>query len=93
MTTGNVHGVSIRHLPIEGEQNHVSLCWQNLDPLEDRRATDSSVSNARLSNTGKRVEDRRVRARLLVWLRNMVASFSAPIPAGTGMQRIRTSTK
>ncbi len=91
MTTGNVHGVSIRHLPIEGD--HVSLCWQNLDPLEDRRTTDSSVSNARLPNTGKRVEARRVRARLLVWFRNMAAGFNAPIPAGTGMPRIRTSTK
>jgi hypothetical protein len=93
MTTGNVHGVSIRHLPIKGEQSHVSLCWQNSDPLEDSRATGNSVSNGNLSNTGKRVEGRRVRARLLVWLRNMVASSSAPIPAGTGMQRIRTSTK
>jgi hypothetical protein len=93
MVTGNVHGVSSRHLPIKGEQNHVSLCWQNLDPLEDSRDMESSVSHTKLSNTGKRVEAGRVRSRLLVWLRNMVASFSVPIPASTGMQRIRTSTK
>lgn len=71
----------------------MSLCWQNLDPLEDSRATESSVSHTKLSNTGKRVEAGRVRAQLLVWLRNMVRGFNAPIPASTGMQRIRTSTK
>jgi hypothetical protein len=75
----------------------VSLCWQNLDPLEDVRATDSSVSNANLSHNGKRVEEdygeRRVRAWLLAWFRSMIPGLGAPIPASTGLEPIRTSTK
>jgi hypothetical protein len=82
---------------VTGDQDNVSLCWQNLDPLEDSRATDSSVSNANPSHNGKRVEeaygDRRVRARLLAWFQSMVPGLGAPIPARTGLEPIRTSTK
>ncbi len=101
MVTGNVNGVSIRRLQIKGDQDHVSLCWQNMESLEDSRATESSVSNANLSNNGKRVEGAYgkpaeagcARARLLAWFQNMVSGFSAPIPARTSLQRMRTSTK
>ena len=82
---------------VTGDQDHVSLCWQNMDALEDSRATDSCVSTANLSSNGKRVEgvygERRVRARLLAWFQSMVPGFGAPIPARTGLERIRTSTK
>lgn len=75
------------------------MCWQY--PREDSRATDSSVSNASLSHNGKGVdgvygelaEARRVRARLLAWFQSMVPGFGAPIPARTGLERIRPSTE
>ena len=86
---------------VTGDQDHVSLCWQNLDPLEDSRATGRSMSSANLLENGKRVEGvygepaeaRRVSARLLAWVQSMVPGFGAPIPARTGLERTRTSTK
>ena len=86
---------------VTGDQDHVSLCWQNMDALEDSGATDSWVSKSNRSNNGKRAagvygeraEATRVSARLLAWFRVMVPGCSAPIPASTGLERIRTSTK
>lgn len=79
----------------------MSLCWQDMEPLEDARATDASSSNANPSDKrkraagayGKSAEARRVSARLLVWLQSILPVYSAPIPARICQERIRTATK
>jgi hypothetical protein len=71
----------------------MSLCWQNLDPLEDSCTTDNSVANANPSNASKLVEAGGALARLLVWCRSVVPDLSAPTPGATSLERIGTATK
>jgi hypothetical protein len=72
----------------------VSLCWQNLDPLEDSRATDNPVFNigeTAPGSDGEKAGATRMIARLRTWCRSVVPSD--PISAGNGIERIRKATE
>jgi hypothetical protein len=80
--------VSIRDSENKGDVQ-VSLCWQNLDPLEDSLSADTS--HARPPDTNNQSEAGHVIVRLVVRCRRLLFGLSDPTPAGTGMERIRTT--
>jgi hypothetical protein len=72
----------------------VSLCWQNLDPLEDSRATDNPVFNngeTAPGSDGEKAGATQMIARLRTWCRSVVPGD--PISAGSGIERIRKATE
>lgn len=71
----------------------MSLCWQNLDPGEDRSSTDTFGYHTNLPDGGEQSEAKRVIARLRGWCENVFPGVSARISAGTELARIRAATK
>ena len=62
----------------------MSLCWQNLDPLEDRDVRDISRSNANLPD-GEEFEPRRMMVQFRVWYQRVLSGLSSA--------RLRAATK
>jgi hypothetical protein len=85
--TGNGYRVSIRRWRNKGDKQ-VSLCWQNVDPLENSPSGDTFRSPAGALDAGTQSEATHAIARLLDWYRRVFSGSNV-----TGMKRIRTTSK
>jgi len=66
----------------------VSLCWQNMEPVEGSDAVDCSVNGRDVAATyNEPAESRRVSAQLLVWLQSLVPGFRTVMPVRAGQER------